>query len=86
MAEKKTTQAQQARSGPAEPMRDTDLEAAELPVPRETLDRRQAAISQRRRPGGPPLEDTAESVSIDSMPNEQQTDCAPAPKEKKTGR
>jgi hypothetical protein len=82
MAEKKTTQAQQAHSGPAEPMRDTDAEAAEIPVPRETLDRRQAALSQRRRPGGPPLEDTEESVSVDSMPNEPQTDCAPPPKEK----
>jgi len=77
MAEQRIIEAQQAQIGPAESMPESVAEA-DVPVPPEILDRRQAATGTRRRPGGPVLENpTTESVP-ESLPEQPETDCAPA--------
>lgn len=45
-------------------------------LPDEVLDQRQAAIGQRRRQGGPPMEDTAGRTGADEAPPDvPETEC-----------
>jgi hypothetical protein len=78
MAEKDKIQAEQAQIGPDEAVQ-ADTEAAETPVSQEFLDRRQAAMKDWRQPGFPPLEETTETATAESLPNEPETDCEPPP-------
>jgi hypothetical protein len=81
----KYIEAQQAQIGPAESMPENVAESAEA-VPEDLLDRRQAAMGTRRRPGGPVLEITAETAEAvaESLPEQPETDCEPPQPE--TGR
>lgn len=78
MAEKDRIQSEQAQIGPDEAVQ-ADTEAAETPVPKEFLDRRQAAMRDRREPQFPPLVETTETATAESLPNEPETDCEPPP-------
>ena len=77
MADQDPIEAQQAQIGPAEAMPESVPEA-DVPVPDDLLDRRQAQMGTRRRQGGPVLENTAESAesAAESLPDAE-TDCDP---------
>jgi hypothetical protein len=77
MADQDFIEAQQAEIGPAEAMPESVPEA-DTPVPDDLLDRRQAQMGTRRRPGGPVLENTAETAEsvAESLPDPE-TDCQP---------
>lgn len=77
MADQDLIEAQQAEIGPAEAMPESVPEA-DSPVSEELLDRRQAQIGTRRRPGGPALDNTAETAEsvAESLPDPE-TDCEP---------
>ena len=77
MADQDPIEAQQAQIGPAEAMPESVAEA-DVPVPEDLLDERQARMGTRRRPGGPVLENTAESAEAvaESLPDPE-TECQP---------
>jgi hypothetical protein len=77
MAEQNTTEPQQAQIGPAESMPESVADV-DVPVPEEFLDQRQAQMGTRRRPGGPVLEETTTESVAESLPDQPETDCAPA--------
>jgi len=76
MAEQHTTEAQQAHIGPAESMPE-NVPETDAPVPEDLLDRRQAEMGTRRRPGGPVLEGPLTESAAESLPDQPETDCAP---------
>jgi len=76
MADQHITEAQQAQIGPAESMPESVAEA-DVPVPGDLLDRRQAATGTRRRPGGPVLENQVTESVAEELPEQPETDCAP---------
>jgi hypothetical protein len=76
MADQNTTEPQQAQIGPAESMPESVADA-DVPVPAELLDRRQAQMGTRRRPGGPVLEESLTESVAESLPDQPETDCAP---------
>jgi len=81
MADQNTTEAQQARIGPAESMPANAAETADAPVSPELLDRRQAEMGTRRRPGGPVLEESLTESAAEPLPDQRETDCAPPGRE-----
>jgi hypothetical protein len=79
----RTTQAQEGSTGPAQRM---DPGGARPRGPqvlsKEDLDARQAAISPRRKGGGPPLERTRSGEDpAEAAPDVPPTDCADPPTE-----
>jgi len=76
MAEQHIIEAQQAQIGPAEAMPESVAEA-DVPVPEDLLDQRQASMGTRRRPGGPVLENPVTESVPESLPEQPETDCDP---------
>ncbi len=77
MAEQDVTVSEEGPPVQPERMPETFTESADLPVPEETLNRRQAAIGERRRQGGPRLVEEELQSSSGSLSDEP-TECEPA--------